>query len=184
MDHRSGWVKGRECGCVGKACHWKYADLRMAYNQLLKGAVLAYPIENFGRFNHDSKLVILAMALALYDASITYAKDKKQDISILGTNTCGALDANLSYFNDYVANGRTLGRGNLFIYTLPSSPLAEAAIHFGLTGELLYLGFVKNAGQESLKFAADMLKNQNHKAILLVNADSQKATCWVLQKTK
>ena len=182
MDNRSGWVKGTECGCVGKACRWKYADLRMAYNQLLKDAVLVYRIENFGRFNHDSKLAILAIALALYDAGIAYAKDKKQNINILGTNTSGALDANLAYFNDYVAHGRTLGRGNLFIYTLPSSPLAEAAIHFGLTGRLLYLGFTKNTEKESLKYALNMLKTGSTKTILLVNADPKKANCLVLQK--
>jgi hypothetical protein len=154
----------------------------MAYGQLLKDAVLAYPIENFGRFNHDSKLVILAIALALYDAGIAYAKDKKQNISILGTNTSGALDANLAYFNDYVANGSTLGRGNLFIYTLPSSPLAEAAIHFGLTGKLLYLGFAKNTEKESLKYALNMLKTELTKTMLLVNANPKKASCLVLQK--
>ena len=182
MDNRSGWVKGTECGCAGKARHWEYADLRMAYNQLLKDAVVAYPIENFGRFNHDSKLIILAIALALYDAGIAYAKDKKQNISILGANTSGALDANLAYFNDYVAHGRTLGRGNLFIYTLPSSPLAEAAIHFGLTGKLLYLGFAKNTEKESLKYALNMLKTESTKTMLLVNANPKKASCLVLQK--
>ena len=182
MNSRSGWAKGTECGCVSRASHWKYTDLRMAYDQLLKDAVLAYPIENFGRFNHDSKLAILAIALALYDAKITYVKDKKLDISILGTNTSGALDANLAYFNDYVAHGRTLGRGNLFIYTLPSSPLAEAAIHFGLTGKLLYLGFAKNIKIESLKYALNMLKTEIHNTIILVNADSKTATSYILQR--
>jgi len=32
-----------------------------------------------------------------------------------------------------------LGRGNLFIYTLPTSPLAEAAIYFGLGGPCFHL---------------------------------------------
>jgi len=182
MNNRSAWARGTECGCAGKARHWGYTDLRMAYKQLLENAVLAYPIENFGRFDQVSKLTILAIALALYDSGIAYAKDKKQDISILGTNTCGALEANLTYFNDYIANGRILGRGNLFIYTLPSSPLAEAAIHFGLTGKLLYLGFAKNTAGESLKYALNMLKTEIYKTILLVNANSEKASCLVLQK--
>ena len=184
MNKGNGWVRGNECGCVKKACHWEYADLRSVCNQLLKDAVLAYPIENFGRFNHDSKLVILAIALALYDTKIAYAKNKKQDISILGTNTSGALDANLAYFNDYVANGRILGRGNLFIYTLPTSPLAEAALHFGLTGELLYAGFLKDSPQELLNYAKDLLKTGSSKTMLVVNASPQEATCFVLQKSK
>ena len=81
-----------------------------------------------------------------------------------------------------MANGSTLGRGNLFIYTLPSSPLAEAAIHFGLTGKLLYLEFAKNTEEESLKYALNMLKTSPGKTILLVNASLQAATCSVLQR--
>jgi hypothetical protein len=184
MIKEFGWIQDTECGYTGNNYRRKYTDLRLVYEQLLKDAVIAYPIENFGRLNHDSKFIILAIALALYGAKLAYAKDKKQNIGILGTNSNGALDANLAYFQDYVDNGKILGRGNLLIYTLPSSPLAEAAIHFGLTGKLLYLGFAKNTEQESLKYALNILKNESTNTLLLVNANSQKAVCHVLRKTK
>ena len=57
----------------------------------------------------------------------------------------GSLQSDLEYFRDYLEGGRTLSRGNLFIYTLPSSPLGEAAIHFGLLGPLLYAASEGNA---------------------------------------
>jgi hypothetical protein len=179
----TGWITQNKYGCQKRRIQREYSDLKSLYNRL-QPEVFKYPVENFLRFDTLSKLTTLSIALALYDARITYAKEKKQDISILGANSNGALAANLTYFNDYITNGRTLARGNLFIYTLPSSPLAEAAIHFGLTGKLLYLGFTKNIEKESLKYALNMLKTEIHKTVLLVNANSEKASCLVLQKAR
>ncbi len=179
-----GWVKSQACGCKKKSRGWKYANLRLAYEKLLADGILAYPVENFGRFNRQAKLINLAVALALYDANISYAKAKKKAIAILGSTPNGCLEANLAYFRDYWEAGRTLGRGNLFIYTLPSSPLAEAAIHFGFTGKLLYLGFPRNAEKETFKYALNMLKSGTDKIIILVQANAHSATAQVLQKTK
>ena len=178
-----GWIRKTKYGCKKQRWTRKYSDLKSLSGQL-HPEIFKYPIANFLRFDPISKLAAISIALALYDAKIIYAKEKKLDIGVLGTSDSGALEANLEYFNDYAANGRTLGRGNLFIYTLPSSPLAEAAIHFGLTGKLLYLGFAKNTEKESLKYALNMLKTESNKTMLLVNASSQAATCLVLQKTK
>lgn len=181
MIKGTGWVKQHQCGCLKHKWQKRYTDLKSLYTQL-QPQVIKYPVANFARFDPVSKLTLLSIALALFDAKIDYAAGKKQKISILGSNQNAALAANLEYFNDYIANGRTLARGNLFIYTLPSSPLAEAAIHFGLTGSLFYLGFTKDAEKESLKYACQMLKAKSAKTILLVNADTQQATCWLLQR--
>jgi len=167
--------------CRKRKLEQRYSDLKSLYMQLQPN-VIKYPVANFFRFDMLSKLTVISIALALFDAKIAYAQNKKQMICILGTNPAGALDANLAYFNDYISNGRTLARGNLFIYTLPSSPLAEAAIHFGLTGKLQYLGFTKDTESDSLKYALNMLKTHDSKTILLVNASTQAASCKVLQK--
>ena len=79
-----------------------------------------------------------AVALALRDAGIEYSARNKQDTGIIATSGAGSLQSDLDYYADFVKNGRTLSLANLFIYTLPSSPLGEAAIHFGLTGPLLF----------------------------------------------
>ena len=176
-----GWITQNKYGCQKRQLEENYSDLK-SLSSRLQPKIFNYPVANFLRFDTVSKLTAVSIALALYDAKIAYAKEKKQKISIIGTNSNGALEANLIYFNDYVSNGRTLARGNLFIYTLPSSPLAEAAIHFGLTGKLLYLGFAKNTEEESLKYALNMLKTEIHKNIILVNAGSKASTCYILQK--
>jgi hypothetical protein len=181
MIKGTGWITQNKYGCKKMRLAHKYSDLKSLYGQL-QPEIIKYPVANFLRFDTVSKLAVLSIALALHDAKINYCPGKKQDISILGTNSIGTLDANLAYFNDYITNGRTLSRGNLFIYTLPSSPLAEATIHFGLTGKLLYLGFAKNIEKESLKYALNMLKSESIKTVLLVNANSKKASCLVLQK--
>ncbi|MCX5698238.1 MAG: hypothetical protein NTX01_00865 [Candidatus Omnitrophica bacterium] len=181
MIKGTGWITQKKYGCQKQRWQQEYSDLKSLYSRL-RPEIFSYPVANFFRFDTVSKLTTVSIALALFDAKIGYCPGKKQDISILGTNSSGALEANLTYFNDYIANGRTLARGNLFIYTLPSSPLAEAAIHFGLTGKLLYLGFAKNTEKESLKYALNMFKTETHKTIILVNADSKTATAYILQR--
>ncbi len=133
----TGWITQKKCGCLKEKRQLQYSDLKSLYLRL-QPEILKYPVENFFRFDTTAKLAVISIALALFDAKIPYNRNKKRRIDILGTNSNGALESNLIYFNDYIANGRTLARGNLFIYTLPSSFLAEAAIYFGLTGKLLY----------------------------------------------
>ncbi|MFH0917701.1 MAG: hypothetical protein V1830_01045 [Candidatus Omnitrophota bacterium] len=183
MIKGTGWITQDKYGCQKQRLQQGYSDLNSLFSHL-QPDILKYPVANFLRFDAVSKLAVISIALALYDAKLAYAQGKKQKISLLGTNSDAALKANLAYFNDYMANGRILARGNLFIYTLPSSPLAEAAIHFGLTGKLLYLGFTKNPEQASLKYALSMLKNESDKNLILVNASSKEATCYILQKSK
>jgi len=93
---------------------------------------------NFGRLDRDSKAAAYAVALALEDAGMSYPLTPESTAGIAGGSTLGCLSADLAYFRDYVECGRTLGRGNYFIYTLPTSPIAECAIHFGLEGPVLY----------------------------------------------
>ena len=180
-----GWVKEGLCGCREKGLQWQYSDQRSLCTQLLKDTVLTYPIENFARFDQASKFATLSVALALYDAGSTYAKGKKQDVGILGTSLDGAFVSSLAYFKDYVEAGRKLGRGNLFIYTLPSSPLAEAAIHFGLQGPLLYMWSPDKAEEKLLKQAQLLIKNEETSFLLVVSTDSQETHCsFVLPEQK
>ncbi|MBF0384408.1 MAG: hypothetical protein HQL27_00915 [Candidatus Omnitrophica bacterium] len=178
-----GWIKEGQCGCSQKGLLWQYTDLRSLCAELLECAVLAYPVENFARFDAASRLVAISVALALNDASIPYSKGKKQDIGILGTNTDGALDSNLSYFRDYVAAGRKLGRGNFFIYTLASSPLAESAIHFGLQGPAFYMRNLENPEENLLAQGELMVRNKAAQTILAVSFGTKEAACKCIQET-
>jgi hypothetical protein len=174
---QSGRITGAWCACEQKGRQWQYTDLRSLCAQLLKDNILAYPIENFARFDQASKLVTLSVALALHDADIAYAKDRKLNIGILGMSPDGALASNLAYFKDYVEAGRKLGRGNLFIYTLASSPLAEASIHFGLQGPLAYIRNIEKPKERLLAQAQLLIKNEEVQAMLAVDFNSEEATC-------
>ena len=176
-----GWVKKNTYGFGNKGLGYKYTDLKSLYTQLKEKGIFRFGVENFGRFDQPSKLTVIALALALHDAGFSYTKGQLQDVGILGTSISGSTETNLAYFKDYVQAGRILGRGNFFIYTLASSPLAEAAIHFGLSGPLLFLGYSKNQKQNILKQAEFMVKTKEAKAILVVEFSDKEAYGYFIQ---
>lgn len=102
-----------------------------------KADAFSEPFSNYARLDHSSRSLCNAIAHALGDAKVSYGK-ARMETGILGCNKYGSSVSDWTYYMDYIDNGRKLGRGNYFIYTLPSSPLAEASIHFGLAGPLLY----------------------------------------------
>jgi hypothetical protein len=175
-----GWVSRNEFGSVlGKLCR-PYADTKSLHSYLQQDSALLFPIKNFRRFDVASKRTCGAVALALFDAGLHYSACSKLDMGILGTNSIGCHQANVQYFKDYLETGRVLGRGNLFIYTLPSSPLAEAAIHFGLQGPLLYLQASKDQTATVLLHAGSMIAGDEAAGMLAVVADEQEALAFVL----
>jgi hypothetical protein len=94
----------------------------------------------WGRYAPLVRAGWLAVGTVLRDAQ------KERDVpplrtGILSCGVNGSLAANQRYFKDYAESGRTLGRSSLFVYTLPTTPIAEYAIHFGLGGPLFYAGF-------------------------------------------
>ncbi|MBA3016669.1 MAG: hypothetical protein KJ550_04710 [Proteobacteria bacterium] len=177
-----GWIKPTEYGSILKKLQGNYNELKSLHSRLLQESVLRYPIKNFGRFDDSSKMTCCSIALALNDAGITYSNSTKNDIGVLGTNDNGCIKSNLSYFKDYVASGRIMARGNLFIYTLPSTPMAEAAIYFGFQGPLLYVKFQVNQIPSMLRFAGKMILREETSKMIAVEASEEKAVCFVLDK--
>lgn len=179
-----GWVTQERYGSVMLKLHKDYTDKVSLHSQLRDESVFLQPVKNFGRFDETSKKACSAVALAVRDAGITYSKDLKKDIGLVGTNIEGSLFSNISYFEDYVKNGRTLARGNLFTYTLPSSPLAEAAINCGCQGPLLYINFSSQKKQISLllRYAQGMIHREEAPAMLAINADEKEGVCFFLKR--
>jgi hypothetical protein len=134
-----GWLDGRAWGRVlsgeGGECPapvdtlWRRED------------VFGGPVKNAGRFDGATRLTMLAVALAIGDGVRRGQARPGRTTGLLGASRDGSTATNLAYFRDYLDAGRTLARGNLFIYTLPTSPLAEVSIHFGFEGPMLYAGF-------------------------------------------
>jgi len=177
-----GWISKKKYGCIKKGIRKDYTDVKSLCLKLQSESVFSYPVKSFGRFDVASKMACCAGALALYDAGVKYSKKYKQDIGIIGTNADGCLKSNLNYFKDYVQTGRKLARGNLFIYTLPSSPLAEASIHFGFQGPLLYIMFPQKQVPSLLQYAEGIISRREASTVLAMKVNEEKAVCFVLKE--
>jgi 3-oxoacyl-[acyl-carrier-protein] synthase II len=178
-----GWISKEEYGCIMKGKRFSYTDAK-AINALSGKDIFPYPFKNFGRLDTLSKMTCRVVALALDDAGIGYSPGNKQDIGIIGTNTAGSLQSDIQYFKDYLESGRTLSRANLFIYTLPSSPLGEAAIYFGLQGPLLYATGPDRSLAAITAMAADMTFHDEVSAMLAGTAEEEEAVFFVVMKNQ
>ncbi len=171
--HGIGWVTADGYGSVKSGVCQRLEPGR---------SIFSHPFKNFGRLDAVSRMTAYAVALALQDAGIEYAPTRKQDIGIIGTSSEGSLASDIAYFRDYVDNGRTLSRGNLFIYTLPSSPLGETAIHFGLVGPLLYAAGERRSLAAIMDMAAEILEAPEADRMLIGQAGEEEALYLVLAR--
>ncbi len=172
-----GWINSTEYGCV-------MSNQKTAYKEKtsLKKEILSTASRNFGRIDNASKMTCYATALSLKDAGTEYSHDHKQDIGLIGTNNRGSLETDINYFKDYLDTNRTSSRGNLFIYTLPTSPLGEAAIRFGLLGPLLYVAASDNSLLSVIETAAEMILFNESPAILAGMTGEEEAVYFFLTK--
>ncbi len=136
-----GWVSKHRCGSLRREWQDEFRDAKSLSEFLLKEKVFDVPLKKARWFTSSSQLLCLASGLALRDAFQTRAEIKKysDDMGMISLNREGALEANIRFYQDYIRSGRKSARGHLFVQTLPTSPLAEAAITFGFKGPLFHL---------------------------------------------
>lgn len=134
----AGWIGARGFGAGTRTdALWETPE-SLAHH--VSGPPAGKASRNYGRFDLPTRLVCHAVHLALQDAGYGPDRPCPDGTGLIGSGDLGTLAANLAYYRDFCDHGKVLGRSNLFIYTLPTSPLAEAAIHFHLRGPLLFLG--------------------------------------------
>jgi 3-oxoacyl-(acyl-carrier-protein) synthase len=75
---------------------------------------------------------------------------------------------NRTYFEDYVATGSILGRGQLFAATLPTAVASEVAIALRFTGPLLYVAESEGTVRPALKVARDVLQDGLAEAMVVL----------------
>lgn len=95
-------------------------------------------------FRRGSDSVKLGQLCALLAASEFGGNTEKT--AIVGWNGNGCSANNALYWRDYVENGRELGRSALFVATLPTTPICEAAITLGIKGSVFYLKTIPSTG--------------------------------------
>lgn len=178
-----GYITEQTFGGLRQGVSQSCEGVQDAYAQLKNIGVLSGKVKNFGRFDDLSKRVLLASALALRDGCIEYPLAEDHECGIIFGNSNGSLESNLEYFDDYISNGRMLARGNLFVYTLPSSGIGEAAIYYGLRGPLLYLSNLDPAAV-ALTQASDMIADNEAATMLVLVEGTQEMICFVVRDEK
>ena len=174
-----GWVNGTGAGGVLKGT-WSFHGDADGIPPWKDPGLFPVPVKNMGRFNPVSRMTLCACALAVRDAGVMWGDGQKRNIGLMGASEAGCLASNRAYFQDYLGGGRTLARANLFVYTLPSSPLAESAIHFGLMGPMVYMGFPGGGLADLLETAALMVSDGAADGMVAVWADEQEGMAfWV-----
>ncbi len=136
-----GWIAGGLCGSVRRGKQEEFTDAAHLYHQLEEAGVFNTPLKKVRWFCDVSQRLSLASALALQDAFDLpgqIALDPSK-VGMVSLSRDGALKANLEYFKDYVQSGKKSARGNLFIRTLPTSPLAQVAMLFGFKGPVFHV---------------------------------------------
>ena len=177
-----GWIRENRFGRVLGESVTEYSDRKKVHSMFRNMSILSEPVKNFGRFDEVSKNTCLAISLALFDAGVGRSKEAKPDLGILSTNEKGCLQSNIKYFKDYVECGRKLSRGNLFIYTLASTPIAESAIIFGCQGPVTYYTFEKYQTQSLLEQGRMMIEQKEARDLLIVNANEEEAICFFIKE--
>jgi 3-oxoacyl-(acyl-carrier-protein) synthase len=181
--HGIGWLTKEGYGCIRSDLQHTYEAGEGALT-LPSRDIFSHPFKNFGRLDTISKMTVFGVSLALQDAGIEYSPTGKQDIGIVGTNAEGSLRSDIQYFRDYLESGRTLSRGNLFIYTLPSSPIGEAAIHFGFLGPVLYAAGENNGLSAVLDLANEMVFADETPVMLAGKAEADEALFFVIRRER
>lgn len=160
----------------------QYNNFRAMHQTLETNKIIDKKINNFGRISTTSKLYTVLTALAIYDSSCFEADLCRDDIGLSAYKYDSATQDNNKYFTDYVQAGRTLARGNLFVYTLPSSPLGEAAIAFNLKGPVLYLSFTDKPLYNFIDQVELMLDSSLAKGFIALYTDLEGTVCLFFRK--
>ena len=121
------WKTGNYIGGIG-----------LPETEFKKENIFHKEFKNFGRLDPTSRAVSASIAVILNKRGL-YPTNEKLNIPLFFSSHSGPLSSDYTYYNDFLQFGGTAGRANLFVYTLPSSPLGEASVHFGLTDDLLFV---------------------------------------------
>jgi 3-oxoacyl-(acyl-carrier-protein) synthase len=141
-------------------------------------ALIDRPVKYYSRMTTEARLCLCAASIAL--RGVSTSQSKNPEIGLLGAGGEGFLQANQEYFRDYFASGRTMGRGNLFIYTLPTSALGEVAIALSLGGPCMFLQDDSHPLASLIKQAEQLVADGEADLMLALWSNSQAALCMAV----
>ncbi|HBA83338.1 MAG TPA: hypothetical protein DCZ95_04505 [Verrucomicrobia bacterium] len=172
------WADDEQCGFVRPGCE----PMAISRAQEKDGSLLARPYKNWGRLSPLSKKMVHALALALKEMDTPYKMGGPIPWGIVSVNTSGCQADNERYFKDYAEAGRTLARGSLFVYTLPTSPIAEAALHFRLAGPLFHVVQAQEDYSLILNWAESFFAGGDAEGMIVVSTEQPRVVCGFLTR--
>ncbi|MFP4027655.1 MAG: hypothetical protein ACLFWL_07690 [Candidatus Brocadiia bacterium] len=178
----AGWVRPRSGGhWTGDACdEAPVADV----NELFTKEILNHTnVKNHGRFPDGTRAVCSACALALKGAGLWPGDQKRPNTGLLIAGYDHTLMQNCSFFQDYIDNDRIIARGQLFIYTLPTSAVAEAAILLKAEGPLLFEESGKAPFANLLNVGEGLINSGQAERMMLVWQNTETTLCGLLDGT-
>jgi 3-oxoacyl-[acyl-carrier-protein] synthase II len=124
------------------------------------------------RMDRLCALSLVACNGALVDAGLspTAAWDGDRTAITLGT-AFGCHATNEDYYRGLCKEGITGASPRLFAYTLPSSPVGEISIHYGIRGPAMTLTNGLTSAIDALAAAASLIENGRADRALVVAAD-------------
>ncbi len=177
-----GWISSGAFGAAFRGLQGTYSHRKDLVQQMTDHQVFHPPLPPLGRYDAISRITCYAVGLCLLDGRTAGNSGLSGDVGIMGANDSACVDSNIDYFQDFVSSGRTLGRGNLFIYTLPSSAIEAASIYFGLEGPVFYLSFSQDRTQELLHSAAHMVETGDADSFVAVDASATRGMAFLLSR--
>ncbi len=160
-----GRIGGGDAWCRPGPLTWDDADAVTAF--------CGRPLKYVSRLTDEARAAIVACRLALPAAAVPASRE----VALLAAGDDASLAADLGYFADYVAHGRSLGRGNLFVHTLPSSTLGQVAIALGLAGPAWHLQDARQPVHALLAEAELLLAHGDAECALAIWSDAAAAVC-------
>jgi 3-oxoacyl-[acyl-carrier-protein] synthase II len=125
----------------------------------------------FGRLDLFSRTGVAAVAMALKDAGLAENEANSQDkpyrdIALIAATVSGSRKTDQEFYRELRAAPGFASPG-LFVYTLASSFVGEAALRFGLGGSTMALNESSGTGLTALSMACEMLAMGDDSAVLV-----------------
>lgn len=178
MIQALGWCDMERWGWVGAhavSAHGSTPDLSAAAEVEM---LIGRPVRYYSRMPIQTRLSLIAMSQALQASR--WVETGMREIGMTTAGYDGCLDADHRYFRDYVETGRVAGRGSLFIYTLATSSLGEAAIALRLSGPTLYVHSDVAPVATLVEQSRQMAVEGQSQGVLATWSDIRAAVCFAV----
>jgi 3-oxoacyl-(acyl-carrier-protein) synthase len=175
MIRAASWCSPANCGVVnfdGAGNQFSTPPL-LSNDDLTK--IIGRTLKYLSRMTVECRHSLCAAGLAM--KSSDWLQNNSMQTGLLAAGYDGCMAADHGYFHDYLAGGRSLGRGNLFIYTLPTSTLGELAIALTLTGPSMHIEESANPLTALSRHANQIIADGEADAMLAIWSDATTSVC-------